>query len=65
VFWFATALLAIAAVFSIIVGLFVLARDHRSSVNRSFFGISIGIFCWSIGIAGFLVTENPSHAFFG
>lgn len=61
-FWFAPALLAIAAVFSIIVGLFVLARDHRSSVNRSFFGISIGIFCWSIGIAGFLVTENPSHA---
>ncbi len=50
--------LVLAGIASVTVGIFVLVRDKSSSENISFFGISMGIFCWALGIAGFLLTDD-------
>ncbi|MDL2341825.1 MAG: ATP-binding protein [Patescibacteria group bacterium] len=60
--WLPLILLVLAALLSLIIGLVVLARDNRKVENLAFFGISLGITGWAVGIAGFLQTRDTESA---
>lgn len=51
-------LLLFAALLSLIVGTTVLARNYSKTENIAFFGISLGIVFWAVGIARFITTNN-------
>jgi signal transduction histidine kinase len=55
-------LLFLAAFFSTVVGLFVFSREKSSVGNIAFFGISLGIGLWAVGIAVFLLSDTHDTA---
>jgi signal transduction histidine kinase len=48
---------------NVIIGLAVLLRDQSKLQNRLFFLFSASLGLWVIGIGGFLITNDPHHAF--
>lgn len=60
--WILLLLLAFSALLSVGLGFVVIARDNRKSENIAFFGISLGIASWAVGIAGFLNTTDVDAA---
>ena len=57
-----TTLLVLVALVNLLVALLVLIRNHKKTENIAFFGIGLGISFWSIGIAGFIYTNNLGDA---
>ncbi len=55
--------LIIIGLLDIIFGFLVLARDFRKINNLSFFGLSFSMGGWTLGISGFLLSNNNSTAF--
>lgn len=55
-------MLCLAGFASLVVGGLVLARDWRKIENKAFFGVSIGIILWAVGIAGFIGSHNLHFA---
>lgn len=58
------ALLYTAAILGLAVGAVVLARDYRRIENISYFGLSLGVACWAIGIANFLNVDSLISALY-
>src|SRR5690606_1849581 len=47
---------------NVILSLFIFARNAKSPTNLAFAAMSLGLGGWTIGIAGFLLTSNPTLA---
>ncbi len=54
--------LIFAGFLNILLCLFVLARNVKNASNIAFAAISLGLGGWTIGIAGFLLTQDPTIA---
>lgn len=57
-----TLLLVLVALLNLLGAIIVLTRNYRKIENIAFFGIGLGISCWSIGIAGFISSTNLAGA---
>ncbi|MEO6513888.1 MAG: ATP-binding protein [Candidatus Saccharimonadales bacterium] len=55
-------LLLLCGLVSFVIGSFVIARDWKKAQNLAFFGLSLGISAWALGIAGFVQTNSLTTA---